>query len=853
MMACGIWLRRTVVGLVIVLLAGAGPVAAGDRSLVRFDRAPGVDRNTLLAMEVVLVAETNDSWLAVGDPKVISRAVDPLSLDAETIVAIHDDDRFALIGPRSDLAADALSVCGRQIASGAGWRLVLGEHEFSTECLESPAWFFRRLDLDPMLPERSPPTRWTGLADGTDAIVPDPLVQAMIDTIDTDVALSHWRALSESPTWTTRYSRSQGCFDAADYVHDLFTVLGLDAEYQHHTTDYADNVIGTLTGVTQPDQVYIAIAHLDDLPSTGPAPGANDNASGTAMVTAAAEAMAGYCFESTVKFIAVTGEEQGLHGSDHYADLAAATGENIQAVLNGDMIGWQGDTPASEDLDVIYNSTSAWLAQAMIDAAAGYGSGMTINGLDCPGMSSSDHWPFWQNGYSALCGITDDEGLCGSGGNYPYYHQSSDTIANCGPGGPGFEAAAIRTYLATLAHLAQPVARIPDPPVNLAAQPDGANRIALSWTPQTLGSDNLVYRSTGSCAAPGPPVLVGQTDLSSFVDTSASGGVPYAYTVIASAAVGCNSAVSDCVEATTTGTCTEPPSFEGIASVTNPAMSNCRLDLSWSPPQQVWCGGPVAYNVYRSTTAGFTPDPGNRIAGQIPATSFADHDVMYDVDYHYIVRAVDLSHGGEDGNTHEIAGHPTGPTVVGSWTDDAGDSGDAKLILEAPWTVAAGAGVTGAAYATGHYTNNLCAAVTTPALTLSVNPQLTFWSRYDIETGWDKGLVQISTDGGTTWQRVPVNYPATVTRTNDACDLGTGQFFNGTAGAWGEFSASLDDWANQEFLLQWIFSSDGWTTGDGWWIDDISITDVAVPSYCIGADLIFADGFETGTTSSWNL
>ena len=57
--------------------------------------------------------------------------------------------------------------------------------------------------------------------------------------------------------------------------------------------------------------------------------------------------------------------------SSFYADDAASRGENIQAVLNADMIGWEGDgAPAIEDLDVNYNSGSQWLVQAMAVAAA---------------------------------------------------------------------------------------------------------------------------------------------------------------------------------------------------------------------------------------------------------------------------------------------------------------------------------------------------------------------------------------------------------------------------------------------------------------------------------------------------
>ncbi len=249
-----------------------------------------------------------------------------------------------------------------------------------------------------------------------------------------------------------------------------------------------------------------------------------------------------------------------------------------------------------------------------------------------------------------------------------------------------FEAAVIRTYVATLAHLAEPLARVPDPPAGIVAVADGANRIALSWSGSGLGIAYRIFRSTGSCSNPGPPVLIGETSSMSFVDLAASGGVPYAYTLRATAAGSCSSEISSCVEATTTGTCTEPPSFAGIDSVDNPGTTTCQLIFGGSRPRPVWCGGPVVYNVYRSATPGFTPAPANRIAAGIGGTSFHDTDVVYTENYNYIVRAVDLAHGGEESNTRELASVPTGPNVIGTWVDDAGDTGAAKLSRDNPWT-----------------------------------------------------------------------------------------------------------------------------------------------------------------------
>ena len=103
------------------------------------------------------------------------------------------------------------------------------------------------------------------------------------------------------------------------------------------------------------------------------------------------------------------------------------------------------------------------------------------------------------------------------------------------------------------------------------------------------------------------------------------------------------------------------------------------------------------------------------------------------------------------------------------------------MIPTAPWSV----GTTGGhnapkVYATGTYGDDICAGLTSATLHLGSGSQLTFWSKYDIETSWDKGEVQISTDGGSSWTRVAVNYPGNSTNTSDACGLPTGTYFTGT-------------------------------------------------------------------------
>ncbi len=69
------------------------------------------------------------------------------------------------------------------------------------------------------------------------------------------------------------------------------------------------------------------------------APGANDDASGTAAVLEMARVMAKYKFDATIIFMAVAGEEQGLLGSTYFAEQAKQKNMDIEAMFTNDIIG----------------------------------------------------------------------------------------------------------------------------------------------------------------------------------------------------------------------------------------------------------------------------------------------------------------------------------------------------------------------------------------------------------------------------------------------------------------------------------------------------------------------------------
>lgn len=105
------------------------------------------------------------------------------------------------------------------------------------------------------------------------------------------------------------------------------------------------NVMATLKGTdSTDDRVLIISGHLDSratdvMDAKSDAPGANDDASGVATMMELTKIMSKRKFPFTLIFVAVTGEEQGLYGAKHLADIAKESKWNVIAMINNDMIG----------------------------------------------------------------------------------------------------------------------------------------------------------------------------------------------------------------------------------------------------------------------------------------------------------------------------------------------------------------------------------------------------------------------------------------------------------------------------------------------------------------------------------
>ena len=104
------------------------------------------------------------------------------------------------------------------------------------------------------------------------------------------------------------------------------------------------NVVAIQRGSERPNEVVIVQGHIDSRVSdvadfTSDAPGANDNASGTALVIEAARVLSQHEYPTTIVYALLSGEEQGLYGGQLLADYAKEQGWTVKTVLNNDIVG----------------------------------------------------------------------------------------------------------------------------------------------------------------------------------------------------------------------------------------------------------------------------------------------------------------------------------------------------------------------------------------------------------------------------------------------------------------------------------------------------------------------------------
>jgi Peptidase family M28 len=229
---------------------------------------------------------------------------------------------------------------------------------------------------------------------------------------------------------------------AADFIENSFSRAGLHPRRDSYELrgQACHNIEVEIPGA-RPEILLIG-AHYDSVLGS---PGANDNGSGVAAALALARRFANRKTQHTMRFVAFVNEEppyflSGEMGSLIYAGRCKARGDKIAAMISLETIGYFSDAPHSQTypspgLGIFYpkvgnfigfvsNVHSRTLLRRAIDLFRKHAKipseGAALPAF-IPGVSWSDQWSFWRNGYPAIM-VTDTAPF-----RYPYYHSASDT------------------------------------------------------------------------------------------------------------------------------------------------------------------------------------------------------------------------------------------------------------------------------------------------------------------------------------------------------------------------------------------------------------------------------------------
>ena len=202
---------------------------------------------------------------------------------------------------------------------------------------------------------------WASLAQGQEK--PDAAIAALLRQVspallrDTDL---HLVGFGTRSTFSETAPAGRGVLAARDWIIAQFRAIAqasggrmsvaLDeytqkADGKHIPRDVtSSSVVATLKGDATDGRTYVMSSHYDsrntdNQDGTHDAPGADDNASGTAAVLEAARLLAGTRLHATLVFATYDAEEQGLFGSAHHAQSLKSAGVDVQADLNNDIIG----------------------------------------------------------------------------------------------------------------------------------------------------------------------------------------------------------------------------------------------------------------------------------------------------------------------------------------------------------------------------------------------------------------------------------------------------------------------------------------------------------------------------------
>jgi hypothetical protein len=406
--------RRIFITFLLLALCATHALAGPFRgALVRIDRPSAGTAARLLDAGVPVVRNAGWYVLAVADPAQ-RELLDRMQYAYRVLDdSVEDKSYYTVVNADADRAG-RLAQVSRVLFMEDGAAVVEAPPE-AVDRLSQEGFDFQRVFMREVIPPRSA-ERFMAPRSSAQA---NPLIEDMVAQVSSPVIDGYVQRLQD---FRTRAAYTDSCQAAADWIEAQFRSSGIDSvEQQVFSAFFAGNVVAVIPGKNNPEQCVVLGGHYDSAGPFNNAPGADDNASGTACVLQCARILSGYQFDRTLVFIAFGAEEQGLDGSEHYASEAAAAGDDIVAMINVDMLGYlaSGD---DLDVDVVNNTASQWLRDQAFAVASTYVPETPAVSGSLPTGAGSDHMSFWDHGFDAVMLWEDSDEFS------PYIHTAGDTI-----------------------------------------------------------------------------------------------------------------------------------------------------------------------------------------------------------------------------------------------------------------------------------------------------------------------------------------------------------------------------------------------------------------------------------------
>jgi len=260
----------------------------------------------------------------------------------------------------------------------------------------------------------------------------NPVVQALLNDVRLDSLTNYVKQLSGeksvvingvTDTIKSRHYQNPGNEKAFQFMKQEFIRHGYQIDSMQFSA-MGKNLFAIKTGYKYPNRRFMLGAHYDNLPLTTVAPGADDNASGSATVLEAGRVFSNYNFPYTIVFALWDEEEPGLLGSIAYVPTIGSDNDTLLGYVNVDMLGWDSNNDSIADINVRpYGNSLALSSRAQLCNTI-YNIKLGLHVVN-PGSAATDHAPFWNNNYTAI-GIDEEY----DNDFNPLWHTPNDVLAN---------------------------------------------------------------------------------------------------------------------------------------------------------------------------------------------------------------------------------------------------------------------------------------------------------------------------------------------------------------------------------------------------------------------------------------